>query len=146
MRKMLVIGNVLGIIVILLFIIQPFSTAPPTPKVTSGETVIPVTEGSYCWDGPFSGKCVDKKYSSIVAMAGEEQSASVAPGENVTVTFKKQPKKMVAEQWVGDSHVETVEVKDHSIVVPEKEGIYVYHLVAHWKQGDGSYVFSVKVK
>ncbi|WGG46284.1 hypothetical protein [Rossellomorea sp. DA94] len=146
MRKALAISNIIAVIAIILFIIQPFRTAPPTPNVTAGEVSIPTTEGSYCWDGLLSGGCVDKAYSSVVAMAGEDHPTSVSPGEEITVTFKKKPQKIGAEKWVGEEQVESVNMKNHMIVVPDEKGVYVYHLVAHWKQGDGSYVFSVEVK
>jgi hypothetical protein len=145
-KKILAISNIIAVIAIILFIIQPFRTAPPTPNVTAGEVAIPATEGSYCWNGLFSGQCVDKEYSSVVAMAGEEEPTAVSPGEKITVKFKKKPQKIDAEQWIGEEQRESVKVKNHTIVVPEKKGVYVYHLVAHWKQGDGSYVFSVEVK
>ncbi|CAN7550073.1 hypothetical protein [Rossellomorea sp. LjRoot5] len=146
MKKWLAIGNILAVVGIVFFIIQPFQTAPPTPNVTAGEVSIPTTKGSYCWDGLLSGGCVDKAYSSVVAMAGEDQPTPVSPGEEITVTFKKKPQQIGAEKWVGEEQVESVNIKNHTIVVPDQKGIYVYHLVAHWKQGDGSYVFSVEVK
>ncbi|WP_060673642.1 hypothetical protein [Rossellomorea vietnamensis] len=146
MRKALALSNIIAVIAIILFIIQPFRTAPPTPTVTAGEESIPTTEGSYCWKGFFSGECVDKAYSSVVAMAGEEKPTVVSPGEKITVKFNKKPQHLAAEQWNGEEQAEGVSVRNHTIIVPEKKGVYVYHLVAHWKQGDGSYAFSVEVR
>ncbi|PFA66742.1 hypothetical protein CN378_13545 [Bacillus sp. AFS015802] len=146
MKKILAISNIIAVFAIILFIIQPFRTSPPTPNVTAGEIFIPTDEGSYCWNGLFSGHCVDKEYSSVVAMAGEEKPTVVSPGEKITVKFNKKPQKIDAEQWIGEEEVTRVELKDHMLLVPEQKGVYVYHLVAHWRQGDGSYVFSVEVK
>ncbi|MBN8192098.1 hypothetical protein JI667_08055 [Bacillus sp. NTK074B] len=146
MRKVLAISNIMAAMAILLFIIQPFRTAPPTPKVTTGGVSIPTTEGSYCWDGLFSSQCVDKAYSSEAAMAGEKKRTVVSPGEKIIVKFQKKPEKINAERWIGNEQGESVKVQNHMIVVPKEKGIFVYHLVAHWKQGDGSYSFLVEVK
>ena len=145
-RKLLAIGNVVALIAIILFMIKPFEASPPTAIATAGDVAIPVTEGSYCWNGLFSGQCVDKEYGSIVAMGEEYKPTVVSPGEEIRVTFDQKPKAVDAEQWLGEEQVQRVELKDHTIVAPEQKGIYVYHLVAHWKKGDGSFAFSVEVK
>ncbi|MCR8849373.1 hypothetical protein NQ095_13205 [Rossellomorea sp. SC111] len=146
MRKILAMANIIAVIAIIVFMIKPFQTSPPTAIVTAGEVAIPTTQGSYCWDGLFSGHCVDKAYGSIVAMGEEYKPTAVSPGEKIKVTFNKKPKKVEAEQWIGEEQVKRVELKNHTIMVPDRKGIYMYHLVAHWKQGDGSYAFSVEVR
>lgn len=146
MKIWLATGNILAVIGVVLFIIQPFRTTPPTANVTAGEVAIPTTEGSFCWDGLFSGQCVDKEYGSITAMAEEYKPTVVSPEGKIKVTFDKKPKTVEVEQWIGEEQVSKVEMKDHFLVVPKEKGVYVYHLMANWKRGDGSYVFSVEVK
>ncbi|WP_226671945.1 hypothetical protein [Rossellomorea aquimaris] len=146
MRKLLAMVNIIAVIAIIVFMIKPFQTSPPKVKVTVGEVAIPTAEGSYCWDGLFSGGCVDKEYGSIVAMAGEYKPTVVSPGQKINVTFDKKPKTVDAERWMGEEQAQRVEWKNRMITAPEQKGVYVYHIVAHWKQGDGSYAFSLEVK
>ncbi|TMU87012.1 hypothetical protein FGG79_02405 [Bacillus sp. BHET2] len=146
MNKILTIINIIAVIAVVLFIIQPIRTAPPTPNVTVGEVAIPTSEGSYCWEGFISGQCVDKEYSSVVAMADEYQPTTVSQNEKIKVTFDKKPKTLEVERWMGEEEVEIVEIKDDFLGVPKEKGVYVYHIISNWKQGDGSYVFSVEVK
>ncbi len=145
MNKILTIINIIAVIAIVIFIIQPLRTAPPKPNVTVGDVAIPTTEGSYCWGGFFSGQCVDKEYTSVVAMAEEYQPNVVSQNEKIKVTFDKKPKTLEVERWMGEE-VERVEIKGGFLGVPKEKGVYVYHIRANWKQGDGSYVFSVEVK
>lgn len=39
-----------------------------------------------------------------------------------------------------------MEIKNHTITVPDQSGVYVYHIIANWKQGGGNYAFSIRVK
>ncbi|BCB04225.1 hypothetical protein [Bacillus sp. KH172YL63] len=142
MNKVLTVLNIIGLIAIVLFILQPFRTEPPTPHVTAGEVVIPVTEGSYCWDGLFSVECVEKEYMSADTAA----PIIVSPGEVMKVKFDMEPDTVLLETRMDDGSVEKVKLKDHAIYAPAHKGIYVYHLMVYWGKGDGSYMFKVEVK
>jgi hypothetical protein len=143
---MLAISNIIAVIAIVFISLQPFRAEPPTPRVSAGETSVPTTQGSFCWDGILRAQCVDKVYTSVLDMAKEHQPTVVSPNEKVIVKFNEQPGALEVEQWVGEEQIEKVEVKDYYIVVPKEKGVYVYHIMANWKRGDGSYVFSVEVK
>ncbi|MGG1631831.1 hypothetical protein [Rossellomorea sp. NRS-1567] len=140
------ISNIIAVIAIVYFILQPFRAEPPTPAVSAGETSIPTTQGSFCWDGILRAQCVDKVYTSVLDMGKEHQPTVVSQNEKIKVKFNKQPGALEVEQWVGEEQIEKVEVKDQYIVVPKDEGVYVYHILANWKRGNGNYVFSVEVK
>ena len=139
---------IIGLIMIGIFIFDPFRSEPPTPNVTIGDVDIPTTQGSYCWEGLLSAQCVDKAYTSLYDMASTHKPTVVSPNEKIKIEFKKKPiaGTMKVEQWVDEDNIQKVEVKNGSIVVPKEKGVYVYSVVSDWKQGDGNYAFSVEVK
>jgi hypothetical protein len=47
---------------------------------------------------------------------------------------------------VNEDEVEKVKLENHTIIAPEESGVHVYHISTRWKQGDGTYAFSVKAK
>lgn len=146
-RKIFTVIIIIGLIVVGLFAFEPFSSAPPMPTVTAGDTKIPTTQGSYCWNGLFSAQCVDKVYTSPIDMAKEHKPTVVSPSEEIKIDFKKEPlaETLKVEQWIDEKY-EELEVKNSSIVIPKEKGVYVYYVLANWKEGDGNYTFSVEVK
>ncbi len=146
-RKIFTVIIIIGSIIIGLFACELFSSSPPTPTVTAGDTKIPTTQGSYCWNGLFSAQCVDKVYTSPIDMAKEHKPTVVSPSEEIKIDFKKEPlaETMKVEQWIDEKY-EKLEVKNNSIVIPKEKGVYVYYVLANWKEGDGNYAFSVEVK
>ena len=139
---------IIGLVVIGIFIFEPFRSEPPTPKVTAGDVDIPVTQGSFCWNGLLSVQCVDKIYTSPLDMAAKHKPTGVIPTEEISITFKKDPLEgtMEVEQWADENNIKDIEIKNDIITVPEEKGVYVYHVRANWKQGDGNYAFSIEVK
>ncbi|WP_110929581.1 hypothetical protein [Bacillus massiliglaciei] len=122
--------------------------APPAPDVSIGDKNIPTSQGSYCWEGFLSGECVDKVYASPMELGTEHKATEVSPHSRITIHFSKEPMKenFRVEQWSDEEDVKNIKIKDNMITVPDKSGIYVYHIIAHWKQGDSNYAFSVQVK
>lgn len=146
-RKIFTLIITIGLIIIGLFAFEPFSSAPPTPIVKAGDTKIPTTQGSYCWNGLFSVQCVDKVYTSPIDMAKEHKPTVVSLSEEIKIDFRKEPlaETMKVEQWIDEKY-EKLEVKNNLIVMPKEKGVYVYFVSAEWKEGGGSYAFSVEVK
>lgn len=131
-----------------IFIFEPFRSEPPTPNVAIGDVDIPTTQGSYCWKGLLSAQCKDMAYTSLIDMASTHKPTVVSPNEKIKIEFKKAPiaGTMKVEQWVDEDNIKKVEVKNGLIVVPKEKGVYAYHVIANWEQGDGNYAFSIEVK
>lgn len=73
-----------------LFVFEPFRSEPLTPTITAGNTEIATTQGSYCWNGLLSTKCVDKVYTSPLEMAKEHKPTVVSPNEEIKIDFEKE--------------------------------------------------------
>ena len=146
--KKIAVIIIIGLIMIGIFIFQPFRSEPPTPYVTIGIVNIPTTQGSYCWERLLSAQCVDKAYTSLFDMASTHKPTVVSPNEKIKIEFNIKPiaGTMKVEQWVDEDNIQKVEVKNGLIVVPKEKGMYVYHVIANWEKGSGSYAFSVEVK
>lgn len=131
-----------------LFVFEPFRSDPPSPAVTAGNTKILTTQGSYCWSGFLSTKCVDKVYTSPLDMAKEHQPTAVSPSEVIQIDFRNNPiaKNVKVEQWKDEKRVTKMNMKNNAIVAPKEKGVYVYYMKAKWHNGDGSYAFSVMVQ
>ncbi|MBH0231326.1 hypothetical protein [Halobacillus yeomjeoni] len=121
---------------------------PPSPEVSVGEVNIPTTQGSYCWKGDSQGKCVDKAYASEIEMGMNHEPTEIAPGQKVNISFVQDPIEgsIEVKQWNDVDPPKDMDLIDSKITVPEQEGVYVYHIIAEWERGDGSYAFSVEVK
>ena len=137
---------IIGLIVIGVFIFGPFRSKPPVPTITVGDTEILTTQGSYCWGGLISARCVDKSYTGVLDMANEHKATVVSPNEEIKIDFKKDPETMEVEKWIDKENTEKIKLNANSISAPNEKGKYVYNVLADWKQGDVNYVFSIKVE
>lgn len=139
---------IIGLIVIGVYIVEPFRSEPYTPIITTREDVIPTTQGSYCWNALVFAQCVDKVYTSPVEMAKEHQPTVVSPKQEIKIKFKKEPLPgtLKIEQVSDESNMKIAEVNNDAISAPNEQGVYFYHVIANWKQGDGNYAFSIEVK
>jgi hypothetical protein len=122
------------------------SSKPPAPDVSAAGQKIPVTQGSYCWKTFFSKKCADWAYASPLKIGNVHEPVEVAPHAKIKIHFEKEPVSLSVEQRSNEGKVKNIKVKSKKIIAPSKSGVYVYHLMANWKQGDGNYVFRIKVK
>jgi len=138
----------IGLIVISTFIFEPFRSEPPTPKITTGKTVIPTTQGSFCWDGPLFTRCVDKIYSSPLEMAKVHKPMKVSPNQEIRIKFKREPLAgtLKVEEWRDKKNIKNIKVEDAKILAPKEKGVYIYHVMANWKDGSGNHAFSIEVK
>lgn len=91
---------------------------------------------------------MDYIYASPIEMAQKHNPTVVSPNEKISIKFKKKPISgtLKVELWTNENDIEIVKLQNNSISVPETKGIYVYHVLARWKQGDGNYAFSIEVK
>lgn len=139
---------IFAVLIVAILIIEPFRMEPPTPKVTVEGKKIPTTQGSYCWRGIIISQCVDFIHTTPLDMAKEHNPTLVSPQENIGIDFHKDPLSgtVEIEQWSDEKTIKEIELINGSISTPQKKGIYVYHIKALWKEGDGNYAFSVVVE
>ncbi|MED1863826.1 hypothetical protein P4V41_10220 [Fictibacillus nanhaiensis] len=149
MKKTGVLGLVLAFLLISSFFTYYIMNAkPPTASaITETNASIPVKQGSYCWDGFLSGECRDMVEPF---MMNDIEAVTVAPGENITVSYNRKPIKVSKEVsiWLkgqSDSESETL-LEDGTFVAPQESGIYAVSTYGNWKRGSASYVFYIKVK
>jgi hypothetical protein len=136
----------LAILVVGGFIVSAFNnTKPPTPTITTGDKKIPTTQGTYCWKGILSGKCVDMIAPPDLV---KNKPIVVAPGAELQIDFKKEPIKgsLTATIWKNNDDHEKAKLDGNVLIVPEEKGVYVYDVFARWKRGSSSYAFVVKVQ
>lgn len=98
--------------------------------------------------GLLSGRCEDTIYASPIEMTRKHTPTIVSPNDKITIDFKRDPNSetLLVEQWFDEQKQAEIELEDGSFLVPSEKGIYVYHVFAWWKQGDGNFAFSVEVK
>ncbi|CAM3279970.1 hypothetical protein FITA111629_14370 [Filibacter tadaridae] len=91
---------------------------------------------------------MDKVYSTPLEMAAEHKPTKVMPNTEITIQFAKKPIKesLSIEQWTSVKDSKKIELKNNKLTVPAESGVYVYHISANWKQGDGNYDFSIEVE
>lgn len=113
----------------------------------NGEEIL-TTQGSYCWRGFIFAQCVDLSYTTPLDMAKEQSPTEVSPQAKVKIEFHKEPiaGTLEIEQWEDKDNIKNIELKDDSFLVPKEKGIYVYHIMSFWEQGDGNYAFSIEVE
>ncbi|MFC4559248.1 hypothetical protein ACFO3D_13700 [Virgibacillus kekensis] len=146
MRR-LIEGSIIALIFIgaVLFLMPAITDPkPPLPTIVAdGEIDIPVSQGSYCWSGLLSSKCVDM-------VSAEEISGppvSVPPEAVLFIGFDKEPLNgSLGVQLIKNRFDKSVPVSGGKIIAPAEKGKYIYMVHANWEEGSSSYAFQVKVE
>lgn len=133
-------------VLVLFGLFTSVNSRPPQPIVTVEEKQIPVKQGSYCWETWLRGTCVDMISPSD--MVSNVQPVVVAPGAEVSITFKQEPNKntLGVNLWKEEAPVDVALTENKTFQVPQEKGVYIYSCFAYWDQGSSSYVFVVEVK
>ncbi|SFA85731.1 MULTISPECIES: hypothetical protein [unclassified Bacillus (in: firmicutes)] len=147
MKRLLASLILLSVIALGIYAFQ-IGTRPPEPTVTVAQKSVQTTEGSYCWDGLLRAGCVDKAYTSVYHMGNKKNAVVVEPNSTIMINFDREPidGTLEVEKWLNEDEVEGIDMNHETFTAPSEKGLYVYHIMAHWKQGGGSYAFSIKVE
>lgn len=139
---------VLLLVVGLMLYLEPFRGTPPEPDVSVNGTDIAVTSGSSCWNSLLNSKCIDLSDSTPVDMTASQTPTVVKPGQKIEIAFNDgpAPERIKAEQWQKNDTKKTIRLKNEQITAPGQKGLYIYHVYAWWKKGDGNVAFPVQVK
>lgn len=149
MKRIITISFVLVIMIILFFQIKEFiNSEPPSPSITVGGKSIPTKQGSYCWRGLTSGKCVDMISPPDIIKYHGIKPVIVSPEAPLKVQFRKKPNKdtLGANVWISDRETEDANMKGNLLIAPKEKGIYVYDVYARWNRGSASFVFTIEVQ
>lgn len=120
----------------------------PSLKISSDNQEISVEKGEYEW----TTKVWFLTDQSIIAdAASPEQIAKEMTGDKVTsetqlnLEFTEKPNKVTVIPWGEFKDVEYTSTED-TIIVPKKEGTYIFEVIGEWNQGKVSYTTKVIVE
>ncbi|WP_462413479.1 hypothetical protein [Neobacillus sp. Marseille-QA0830] len=125
-----------------------FSNKPPIPTISVGEKKVEVARGSYCWKGFIHVVCADTISPPGLIKSQNLKPVVVAPESKLQIEYRKEPiqNTLVVNRWLANENTETVQMKDHVVVLPEEKGIYVYEVSGRWKKGDSRYACVIEVR
>lgn len=121
---------------------------PPTPILTAGEKQIPISLGTYVWKGVADAIWDWNKIAERRVVVSPETEI------NIQYDYKPNPEKLYITkveqdkngQWQGYGFTEPP-LSRQSFVAPKEKGIYLFVLLARWKnEGEADYAFAVEVK
>ncbi|KAB8136240.1 acyltransferase [Gracilibacillus oryzae] len=144
-RKMNKVVLVIGLIALCVGIFGFFPSQSPSPTVTAGDTEIPTVQGGYCWNG------------DLAVCAGDPLKTPaptptvVSPKEEIKIEYPKglTAERVKAEKMMDENNgkpVNNLETNNGAVVAPEEKGVYVYHVLASWKQEEANFSFRIKVE
>ena len=152
MRKL--IGLFLGVLMLTACVNEEFSDSvgefdiPNFFANVEMENVIhPLAKGGYSWTekSSFGGRTVVTDHASPNQQAEQMEAILVAKGAEVKVTIEDKPD-LTVFTWTDKGKESEIAMMQNSFHVASEPGIYVYEIVATWKQGYRSYVLKVEVQ
>ncbi|QSB47891.1 hypothetical protein [Parageobacillus toebii] len=146
MKKFFAILMIASLCSLGIYFFATASSKPPVPDISASGQKIPVAQGSYCWKAFITLKCVDWAYAPPAKVGDVHEPVEVAPHSKIAIHFEKEPVSLSVKRRMNEGKEINVKMIGKKITAPSESGMYVYHLMASWKQGDGSYVFRIKVK
>ncbi len=117
-------------------------------KISSDNENIKVEKGTHKWtvkEGYFSSKTIVKDTDSVEKIAASMEGNHILPKTKLNLLFSKEPNNVEVIPW-GGLKSEDYEFTGKEIVVPDKEGIYVFEILGEWKQGKVSYIIKIIIR
>ncbi|MEO4052649.1 hypothetical protein [Solibacillus sp. CAU 1738] len=138
---------VVVLIVGIYFIDGLFNLKPPKPTITIESNKVEVAQGSYCWSGVITAKCVDIIAPPEIIEHQELKPVLVSPEAKIKIEFNREPKELGVNKWSSHDEIEDVPLNEDDVfLVPKEKGVYIYSVYGQWKKGSSSYVFVIEVK
>ncbi len=112
------------------------------------ETVIhPLAKGGYSWTekGFMQERNVMTDHASPNQQAEQMEAILVAKGAEVKVSIEDEPD-LTVFTWTDKGKEKEIAVMQNSFHVASDPGVYIYEIIATWKQGYRSYVLKVEVQ
>lgn len=123
-------------------------TKIPNLKIISDNQEISVEKGGYEWTAKVG---LFREQHIVADTASPDQIAKEMTGDKVTtqsqlnLEFTEKPDKVTVIPWGEVKDVEYTSTED-TIIVPEKEGIYIFEVIGEWSQGKVSYTTKLIVE
>lgn len=116
-------------------------------NVEMDNDIYPLAKGGYSWTEKSSlgQRTVMTDHASPNQQAEDMEAILVSKGVEVKVSIEDEPDLMVFT-WSDKGKENEIAVMQNSFHVAESPGVYVYEIVATWKQGYRSYVLKVEVQ
>lgn len=122
----------------------------PEFVVTAGETVVPVTQSTYCWG---NRGCADYAWGKMMTRGIEPTVVEAGSTIHIGLKDVSAPSSMNVQRFLDANSYETVKLVDGAFQAPSTRGVYHYGISAYWKTSDGKYskgdssvVFVIEVK
>ncbi|MER1958205.1 MAG: hypothetical protein ABS942_12555 [Solibacillus sp.] len=80
-----------------------------------------------------------------VKLADDFETLEAEKGDTLKFEIDKNPPSVEVIKENEDGTIERVEMKDNKIILPSKEGYYIYELKAKWDKGKITFLFDVNV-
>lgn len=80
-----------------------------------------------------------------VKLADKFETLEAEKGDTLKFEIDKNPPSVEVIKVNEDDTIESVENKDNEIVLPSKEGYYIYEINAKWDKGKITFLFDVNV-
>ena len=106
-----------------------------------------LVKGGFSWTEKisFGERTVMTDHLSPDQQAENMEAIIVAKGAEVKVSIEDKPD-LAVFSWTDKGKESEITIKNDSFHVASEPGVYVYEIVATWKQGHQSYVLKVKVQ
>lgn len=83
---------------------------------------------------------------NIVELADDFETLESKKGDTLKLKIDTNPSSIVVSKLNENGTIDLVEMKDNEIILPLKEGYYIYELNATWDKGKQTFVFDVNVE
>ncbi|MBB4823054.1 hypothetical protein HNO89_000272 [Sporosarcina luteola] len=84
--------------------------------------------------------------TDINDLADEFKTLQVQKGDQLGIEIEHNPSSIILNQWNEDNISTVVELNDNKIILPSKEGYYIYEVIVEWNNGKATYVFDINLK
>jgi hypothetical protein len=122
--------------------------SPPSLDVRlNGERIITAL-GSYQWNYKIDENTIQSiAVSGVITDKGENAPIFKAPGKSkLVVNTKTNPDKLKIYSHFGNNDP-TQFIDDHTLILPEKKGIYFYSIACDWNgSGSAMYCFNIEIQ
>ena len=152
MKKL--VGLLIGVLMLTACVNEEFSDSVEefdipnfSANVEIDRVLYPLAKGGYTWTekSSFGEKTITTDHASPNQQAEGMEAILVSKGADVKISIEDEPD-LTVFTWSDKRKENEITVMKSSFQVQESPGVYVYEIVATWKQGYRSYVLKVEVQ
>lgn len=149
-----IIGILFGVLMLTACVNEEFSDSVEEfdipnffANVENENAIHPLAKGGYSWTEKSSlgERTVTTDHASPNQQAEGMEAILISKGAEVKVSIEDKPE-LTVFTWTDKGKEKEITVMQNSFHVAEDPGVYVYEIVATWKQGYRSYVLKVEVQ